>query len=48
MILIELFEVGEADGKHVLKVTGDDVAEFCDELIRSSSQTYTRNSTVTL
>ena len=40
--LIELFEVGAADGKHVLEITGEDVATFCDELLRSAS-TYTEN-----
>lgn len=38
--LIELFETGVADGKQVLQVTGEDVAAFCDELMRSAS-TYT-------
>jgi len=40
--LIDLFEVGAADGKHVLEITGEDVAAFCDELLRSAS-TYTEN-----
>lgn len=40
--LIELFEAGAADGKHVLEITGEDVASFCDELLRSAS-TYTEN-----
>jgi len=40
--LIELFEVGAADGKHVLEITGEDVATFCDELLRCAS-TYTEN-----
>lgn len=40
--LIELFESGVANGKHVLDVTGSDVAAFCDELLRSA-QTYTGN-----
>jgi DNA-binding ferritin-like protein (Dps family) len=40
--LIELFEVGAADGKHVLEITGEDVAAFCDELLRSA-KTYTEN-----
>ena len=34
--LLELFETGVADGKHVLEVTGDDVAAFCDELLRNT------------
>ncbi|MGE5495553.1 MAG: DUF1048 domain-containing protein [Burkholderiales bacterium] len=38
--LIELFEDGAAAGKHVLQVTGEDVAAFCDELLRSA-RTYT-------
>ncbi len=40
--LIELFETGAANGKHVLDVTGEDVAGFCDELLRSA-RTYTEN-----
>lgn len=40
--LIELFESGAADGKQVLEITGEDVASFCDELLRSAS-TYTEN-----
>jgi DNA-binding ferritin-like protein (Dps family) len=37
--LIELFEAGAADGKHVLEITGEDVAAFCDELLRNA-RTY--------
>ena len=40
--LIELFEAGVADGRHVLKITGEDVASFCDELLRSA-RTYTED-----
>lgn len=40
--LIELFESGAADGKNVLEITGEDVAAFCDELLRSAT-TYTEN-----
>lgn len=40
--LIELFETGAAEGKTVLEITGEDVAAFCDELLRSAS-TYTEN-----
>jgi DNA-binding ferritin-like protein (Dps family) len=40
--LLELFEQGLADGKRVLEITGDDVAGFCDELLKSA-QTYTEN-----
>lgn len=40
--LIELFEAGAADGKQVLEITGEDVAAFCDELLRNA-RTYTEN-----
>lgn len=40
--LIELFEVGAAEGKNVLEITGEDVASFCDELLRSA-RTYTED-----
>jgi DNA-binding ferritin-like protein (Dps family) len=40
--LIELFESGAAEGKRVLEITGEDVAAFCEELLRSAS-TYTEN-----
>lgn len=40
--LIELFEVGAAEGKRVLEITGEDVAAFCDELLRNAN-TYTEN-----
>ena len=40
--LIELFEDGAANGEHVLEITGEDVAAFCEELLRSAS-TYTEN-----
>ncbi|HMM06758.1 MAG TPA: DUF1048 domain-containing protein [Clostridiales bacterium] len=45
--LIELFEAGVADGKHVLEITGEDVASFCDELLRSA-RTYTEDWRETL
>lgn len=45
--LIELFEEGAANGKQVLEITGEDVAAFCDELLRSAS-TYTENWRETL
>lgn len=38
--LIELFEAGAAEGKPVLEITGEDVASFCDELLRVA-RTYT-------
>lgn len=38
--LLELFEASAADGKHVLDVTGEDVAGFCDELL-SDTQKWT-------
>lgn len=34
--LIDLFEAGAAQGKQVLEVTGEDVAGFCDELMRGN------------
>lgn len=34
--LIDMFETGVADGKKVLEITGADVAEFCDELLRNT------------
>ncbi len=40
--LIELFESGAAEGKQVLEITGEDVASFCEELLRSA-KTYTEN-----
>lgn len=40
--LIELFETGAAEGKPVLEITGEDVASFCDELLRSA-RTYTED-----
>ena len=38
--LVGLFETGAADGRRVLEVTGQDVAAFCDELLRTT-RTYT-------
>ncbi len=40
--LVELFESGIANNKKVLEITGDDVAEFCEELLKSC-KTYTEN-----
>lgn len=40
--LLGLFEEGAADGKRVLEITGDDVAAFCNELLRNA-KTYTEN-----
>jgi DNA-binding ferritin-like protein (Dps family) len=37
--IVELFEDGAASGKKVLEVTGEDVALFCDDLIKDS-KTY--------
>jgi DNA-binding ferritin-like protein (Dps family) len=37
--LLELFEEGAANGKGVLEITGEDVAGFCEELLRSA-KTY--------
>ena len=38
--IIDLFEESSALGKDVLAVTGNDVAAFCDDLIKDS-KTYT-------
>ena len=38
--LLDLFETGAADGKRAREVTGEDVAAFCDELLRNA-KTYT-------
>ncbi|MGQ7296715.1 DUF1048 domain-containing protein [Quadrisphaera sp. KR29] len=40
--LLGLFETGAADGRRALEVTGDDVAGFCDELLRGA-RTYTQD-----
>jgi DNA-binding ferritin-like protein (Dps family) len=37
--IIDLFEEGAAVGKGILEVTGNDVAAFCDDLIKDS-KTY--------
>ncbi len=37
--IVDLFEDGAASGKGVLEVTGNDVAAFCDDLIKDS-KTY--------
>jgi DNA-binding ferritin-like protein (Dps family) len=34
--IVDLFEQGAADGKGVLELTGNDVAAFCDELVKDS------------
>src|SRR5690242_3287958 len=38
--LLGLFESGAADGRRALEVTGQDVAAFCDELLKNA-KTYT-------
>lgn len=37
--IVDFFEEGAAAGKRVLEVIGDDVAAFCDDLIKDS-RTY--------
>jgi DNA-binding ferritin-like protein (Dps family) len=37
--LVELFEEGAANNKPVLEIVGNDVAAFCDELVRGE-KTY--------
>ncbi|MDF2937457.1 MAG: hypothetical protein K0Q90_2830 [Paenibacillaceae bacterium] len=36
--LIELFEAGAAEGRHVLDLTGEDVVGFCDEFLRNTKK----------
>lgn len=38
--ILDLFEEGAANNKGVLEITGDDVATFCDELLKDE-KTYT-------
>jgi DNA-binding ferritin-like protein (Dps family) len=40
--VLDLFETSAAEGRHVLDVTGADVAAFCDQRLRSPSwvETY--------
>ena len=38
-VLIDLFEESAANDRQVLEITGDDVAAFCDELVRGE-KTY--------
>jgi DNA-binding ferritin-like protein (Dps family) len=45
--LIELFESGAAEGKRVLEITGNDIAGFCEELLRNV-KTYTEDWRVKL
>jgi DNA-binding ferritin-like protein (Dps family) len=40
--LLDLFETGAAEGRRALEVTGEDLAGFCDELLRNTN-TYTQN-----
>ncbi len=40
--LLGLFETGAAEGRRALEVTGEDVAGFCDDLLRNAN-TYTEN-----
>ncbi|TYS67746.1 DUF1048 domain-containing protein [Sutcliffiella horikoshii] len=37
--ILELFEQGAAEGKKVTDLTGEDVASFCDELVKDT-ETY--------
>lgn len=34
--ILELFEEGAAEGKKVIDLTGEDVAYFCEELVRDA------------
>jgi len=40
--LLDMFEMGAMEKKSVLEITGEDVAAFCDELLRNT-KTYTKN-----
>lgn len=40
--MLELFEQGALEGKRVLEITGENVAAFCDELLRNA-RTYTED-----
>lgn len=40
--LVDLFEQGVVNGKAVLEITGEDVAAFCEELMKNA-ETYTEN-----
>lgn len=40
--LLGLFETGAVDGRRALEVTGQDVAGFCDELLKNT-HTYTED-----
>jgi len=41
-VLIDLFEESAANGRQVLEITGNDVAAFCDELVKGE-KTYFEN-----
>lgn len=36
--IVDFFEEGVSLGKSILEITGDDVASFCDDLIKESSE----------
>ena len=36
--IIDFFEEGVSLGKSILEITGDDIASFCDDLIKESSE----------
>lgn len=36
--LLDFFEEGAASGQPVLQITGDDVAAFCDEILRDEKR----------
>lgn len=38
--LIDLFEESAANGKEVLEIIGNDVASFCDELVRGEKSYF--------
>lgn len=41
-VLLDMFEEGAANNKKILEITGNDVAAFCDELVRGE-QSYSED-----
>jgi len=42
-ILLDMFEENVANGRNVLEITGNDVAAFCDELVKDE-KSYSEDS----
>lgn len=46
--IVDFFEEGVADGKGIMEIIGDDVAAFCDELMKDSetfAEIYQKSAT---